>query len=934
MPPCHIRHVKLVAEADHPVAVLLPFLAPTLSQPWPFARPPSTTYRKLLSTLSASRRATSSRSEQQHPVHLTHPSAPQTRCYATGNRHSTRPPTSRRLRGSSNTSIATSKSRLAQEWYDNAFSGLDTQLVDQHEEEHRATKATRSQPPSLQPAGTDPKSPSGPRAGSGSRSRPRRSPNRSSTHGPAPAKRSSGKLSEEKYKAWQMANALRRDHRSKAWLKSRWTAHKQKQSSLRDKFVQVGHPVRLRNVSKPDAATSDSSQDPSPSEEHAGHTLGYSIPENTYRWNLLFARLQAPHDRRLNDRFGQTNTILPLDPKAEEFACLLLTHSSGAAFSIAKLQDRFGLPWLDIWLHAMLWLLSNSPTEALRFLSITHVSPYPPRAWVADSLQYLATYFNNPKNRTSPAIHRDLIDVFCTLLDRPTPSPMVLGGSTVRLLLRHCNKDQTVRIFHTLGRYGVKAHWNTLLHLSTYLAKYNCFDDALDALLEAASAGAHLDSPQYQSACSTILRGAASQTDGLRVSLRIIQNLSDLGVKLNIQHCNIVMLNAVESGDLNSAFTVHHSLLQHGLKADRYTYAILLKGCKSTTNDPETLNAIIRQAINDPGVMNDAFVATEMLHCLYMHHFSRTPETAFSSIAEAYTQLFDATSVMRIHILPPDTPVPTDSPRLRPTLAAVGIIMSAYLRDRSSRHSTASTHQIYSVYKLVRSLVERAVQPWASLAQTDYIANAFLVAFTSHPSSLARAAEVIRDMQTPLPALLDNPNPKAQVVREVCKPTVQSWSIFLSGFSKHNQIDLAEQVMAYMREKGMKPNQVTWNSMIQGYAGIGDHEGAVKAFNRMEDDGFNGNVTTHRAMAHVGVDASLLKQGEHVKRVLRKRIEDDFREEQSAESDDLILQAETVSLDKEAEQADVSTNFWPGEVEYEEEDRTQDVKQSVAATHV
>ena len=680
----------------------------------------------------------------------------------------------------------------------------------------------------------------------------------------------------------------------------------------RTKWIRVGHPVKLPSQwvdpePLPDSRAQGQDQAPPVSHARPEHDLGYTIPERVYTWNYALARLRILHDHSPHPSRDPTRKRkLDLDPKASQYASEILhgaptpssitsptssltSASSSLPLDIAQLEQRFNLPWLDIWLNATLHLLQTEPILVPHFLSVTHLQPYPPAAWIDDCLHFLSTHFSKSDMPVPDASFDQFIHVFCALMHRPASTPLLSSSSTIRRLLVRCDQRQTLAIFDSVVRHRVKVHWNTLLHLATSLAHQNHFDQALDALLESATSGADILSPQFESTCSTILRKAVTQSDGLRVSLRIVQNLSELGVNLNIQHCNIAILNAVESGDLQSAFSVYNSLVDNGLRADKYTHAILLKGCKSAIEDSDTLNATIRQAIRDTDVLKSPIVATEILHCLYLHHFQRSPETAFSIVAEAYTQLFDATSLIRMQMLPVDSQDPSQGQRVRPTLAALGIMVVAYLRNGTHRHNSHSARQQYNLYRHIRTLVGRRVQPWLKLVETDYLANAFLMAFTLHPSSLAYAAEIIRDMQTPLPAEPDSPNPLLHTSKAVCKPTVQSWSIFLHGFARHRKMDLAEQVLQYMREKGMKPNQVTWNSLLGGYVGIRDHDGAVQAFKKMQDEGFRGNDVTLRAMTRIRVDAGMLSQGEEVREALTARVANETPASSSSSASSLPL---------------------------------------------
>lgn len=498
-------------------------------------------------------------------------------------------------------------------------------------------------------------------------------------------------------------------------------------------------------------------------------------------------------------------------------------------------------------MHAVLWTLANSVHDAPRLLATTHLPPYLPAASFADAMNYITQHYSS--NPISDEAREDLVQAFCTMMDRPGTSPPRLPSGTLRRLLKICTEPQALRLIECT--IATPLHWNTRLHIATYLANHNRFDYALDALLDAVSDGGDVKSNQFESACATILRKAAAQPDGLRVSLRLVQNLSEIGVQLNVQLCNTVMLNAVEAGDLKTAFSIYHSLVDNDLVADKYTHAILLKGCKTAIGDSETLNTTIRQAIADVSVSNLEVVATEIIHCLALHHFQNDPDHAFTTILEAYTQLFSTSELIHLGVISRNTHN-TSQNRMKPTSAALGVMISAYLRHMTQSRSGNTTH-IYDIYRKWRELAERGSKPFTKLARTDHLANAFLMAFIQDLSGLSYAAEVIRDMQTPFTPLkaVDS---ESTVQHPRAQPTVQSFSIFLHGFAKHGKMDIAEQVLEYMRSRKAEPNEVTWNTMLGGYVKHGKTDAAVKTFIRMRDEGFESTEVTERHIGKIKVD--------------------------------------------------------------------------------
>ncbi|KAF2479927.1 hypothetical protein BDY17DRAFT_312850 [Neohortaea acidophila] len=300
-----------------------------------------------------------------------------------------------------------------------------------------------------------------------------------------------------------------------------------------------------------------------------------------------------------------------------------------------------------------------------------------------------------------------------------------------------------------------------------------------------------------------------------------------MGMKPNIQICNIIMLNAIEAGDRSTALSVYRSLVQRELKPDEFTFAILLKACKMNIDDAELLNQIIRDAIESVNLRKAEVVAFEILYCLILHHTKHNRRTALATVTDACAQLFDLQPLEKLGL-----PIPKrqqqQSDRIMPLWPpAANLLITMSIEHVLS--SQSDVEAVAALYVRWRELVDAGDPCLSHLATDDYTANIFLMAFIKHSNGLLHASRVIRDMQRPLP-------PSARVTQ--CKPTVQSWSIFLHGFTRHGKPKLAEQILAYMRGQGIEPNHVTWSTLLTGYARAQDEEGVLEGLRQVHESGF------------------------------------------------------------------------------------------------
>lgn len=498
-----------------------------------------------------------------------------------------------------------------------------------------------------------------------------------------------------------------------------------------------------------------------------------------------------------------------------------------------------------LWCDVALFLLAFRPVEALEFLNATHREPYPPIHAVEDSILHLVKMHSSVEEEDYRGkLLRRIARAVPTLASRNTGEVLSLRHGTLAYILPACKPRMQFWLWNVIKRNEIKVHWHTYLHFATHfisapeLIGWNHFEQGLEALSAARSNGANLDSDAFRSTCTNLLRSAIRQPDGLRVCLRAVDSLVEMGVKLNLALLNVIMLNAVEALDFTTAWSIYHSLPKYGLQPDVYTFAILLKACKANLDDAEMLNETIRNLIAHVDVKALPELAANVLHGLYLHHTKHRPEKTFETLSEAYTQLFDTAPLSELGLLPSHAQSSKEKRKIAPNHSAVGVMLNAYLDQLFLQ--TQSPVQAHFLYRRFRELVAAGTEPFASMVGEDYIPNAFLVNLTKTKAGLPAATEVIKDMQRYHPA--DDRR------AEQCKPTLRTWTIFLHGFKRHGQMKLAEQVVEYMQRQGTKPDLVVWNILVDGYATAQDSEGVERVLKGLKETGNSWDDLTRKAV--------------------------------------------------------------------------------------
>ncbi|KAF2771347.1 hypothetical protein EJ03DRAFT_39170 [Teratosphaeria nubilosa] len=625
--------------------------------------------------------------------------------------------------------------------------------------------------------------------------------------------------------------AMTKDQRRRVEINYELRAQQRKGRPVRTEFLSIANPSRATAII----------------------STGWST-QIAKVWQLLNSNSLSQLQRRTRRVLrSQTHTL----------ARLVQNHvrESGRTLGMADLEllaKRSRTSTNELWAAIILWELVHRPQGVAKSLLATHTTPYPPINWVEDCLQTAAMRIrkiptlSDQERRLEAA---ELLKALPKLAARDTEEQLVINSSLIAILLPYASDGSIHEIWNLIKAGKLKVRWATLLRLARWFNDRNHLDKALEATLEANKSGLPVNSDVFLSFCSRLLRRSMAQEEGLRVTLRLIENLVGIGVKLNRQLCNIVMLNAVEAGDEETMSAVHRSAIEQGLEPNRYTYAILLKACKQDISDGYHLREVIQGAIANGHVRENAVVSTEILHCLALHHTREIPKepsddpyrpvdraptsAAVNAVLEAYCQLFDSAPLQRIGIaMPPARALDPSHPQLRPPPHAITVVMAVYLEQHLRAEFVAEW------YTRFRQLAEGGDRDLLACLASEHLSNVFLRKFCMNRKTLLHAATVIKDMRRPLdPTLLSTHG------IQQASPGVYTWSIFLEGFARHGQTKLAEQVMNYMQKQGIEPNHVTWTSLLGGYTRAQDSEKVLDTLRRMDA---SGAIVSERARGRLG----------------------------------------------------------------------------------
>jgi pentatricopeptide repeat protein len=487
------------------------------------------------------------------------------------------------------------------------------------------------------------------------------------------------------------------------------------------------------------------------------------------------------------------------------------------------------------WEDITLYMMQNKPTRTLEFLeSCLPLYNHTKRRHFEQLHHYLVAYWWNLPDHPLRTTNLDTLAELLPHFVSPEGLQSPRTNAWVWRLITCCSFDVVKRLLTFMDEYA-STHWHTWLQATTFCIKNGEFEAGVHTLLRAHSSGADLPRLAFAQTFAAILRAVGRQADGLRVSMRFYDYLSKCGMPLTATVCNVLMMNAADAGDLQTTLAIHKSMLEHGPRPNGYTYAALLRGWKLNIDDASLLNDIIRTAIEAQLVVDEPYVATEILHCLALHHQQKDATAAFSIVADAYVELFDVAPLQRLGLLLDKT---QSEPKPTPNHAALGIMFTAYLTHlRTNNLPEVRAQQLYIRW---RELMFSQEAPFATLAANTYIYSAFLYYYARIPKGMLSASQIIKDMQTGPPTDF----PFAHV-----KPDIYCWSIYMFGFVRAGQMKLAEQILVYMRERGVEPTIDSRNILLSGYSGRQDLFNSLKQLREAEQQGEVWNEYTLKAIS-------------------------------------------------------------------------------------
>lgn len=496
-------------------------------------------------------------------------------------------------------------------------------------------------------------------------------------------------------------------------------------------------------------------------------------------------------------------------------------------------RDEAARRWPDI----CLWLLLNSPVEALTFIQRTVGILSPPVGMIADCLNYL-DHFHSHEFEAS--VYHDTIS-HCL---QPSKWSIVKPSQIcIRLFLKHSGLHGIQLALDHVINWRLDLPLVTLLYILDRFLQCDSIIDSLRVLYlirESRLTPNALSTPEVLQRCARLL-ALGSRHEGGEIPLQTLREaLIDIGVEPDQSMYNALISIALRSEDHELGWSVFQSMKDHDIVPDSYTFLLLLNDALKRS-DPERIDSILWHVNQRESMIQHPHLVSKTMHAILV--LSRQSADSISEksdcfhhMLDVYLKAHDPSPLVDLGIIPSPDEDNLHEFITPPSPHALFLIITAYLE---MNESPAIAYQLFHRF---RELVIEGHDMIAPLTETDHIYNAFLMIFNPDINQLEHCVMIVETMLQPLPetAVLESQGGRPL---QQAAPTTQTWTILLLALFRHHQPQTVSRVRELMLSRGVKFADVTWDVIIQGYARMQMVGETAAALKEMQRD--NWAFTTH-----------------------------------------------------------------------------------------
>ncbi|KID98810.1 pentatricopeptide repeat protein, partial [Metarhizium majus ARSEF 297] len=559
------------------------------------------------------------------------------------------------------------------------------------------------------------------------------------------------------------------------------------------------------------------------------------------------------------------------------------------------------------WPRIMLTTMCICPEKTAMVLEAT-LDPWPPGYAINDVLLFIMQRLDlakakNIRERTLKA--EEVADLLHKITVDSRKQHVPFTQRLLGLSAKKLPSEQASELYSLLQRSEIKIHANTMIQFASKLAKDPVHKATAFKILQALSdSGADLNEARPSSVITSLLHcqvpeGVEPAPSHAFSPKDALEYFIQRGFTLNLLSATAFLDTLSQQGEVDEAIRLALLFSESGIQLDRKAWATVFRGAKTTRNVETVAKALDVAKVADVPFVE---VLNNALHSAF--HFAgmeaaerksqlRSPQpNLFGPLLRIYAKKFDLEPLQ--WWLPDSLPLylaqgigqqglvlgnasqtrwqfettilpfvdqlfsSGDDTKLQPNLTTIAIMMRAYIRNLQQPYDVMAYYQFFKS-RLEEQSKDASIPSASRLIknQGSLIHDTLIFTMTEHGELSRTALQVFGDM------LKDQLHVNAADAGRVHvesdgvvatapvhpAPTLLTFTILFRGLMNNRDRMLVDKIVQVMRENGIQPNLVTYNTLASGYASMQDVAKTVSTLQDMEAAGFKPDFYTFKAFS-------------------------------------------------------------------------------------
>ncbi|KAH7633089.1 hypothetical protein B0T09DRAFT_406633 [Sordaria sp. MPI-SDFR-AT-0083] len=621
-------------------------------------------------------------------------------------------------------------------------------------------------------------------------------------------------------------------------------------------------------------------------------------------WKYKFRKIWAKRDweRKRKDRYREIalKNGAPEVLIIQDLLCQRDVDHMRQAWQLIPTETRSKL-WGSVMLNSLHWWPDQAPDIFRAIFEQNGTNFYA----AVDCFTYMADYIQKLEEPKQAEYGRAVAEALLHCYNNTSRRYICLGQNTLYHILRRATTDQVYELLMTMKKYRQRLHAYTKQQFVWHLAKEPKYKPAAVELLCEMIREGELDvNGLHCAALATAVlsfpvitrasKAASKEDDDSLPTLRsqLNQEILEVGLQPNIIHYTTIVRNLCDNNELRTAWQVFDLMTSQGVQPDLRFYSQLLYGA-TLANDHRSFRRILEllpeEASQDPVIINGILTFIHITTVWELRKRRMKPPVAvpsFEYMFKTYSKLFDLGPLQallnidlqnytaEIHQRELDGMAPSwagwqsmrslrnmldlvpelePHARLQPGNDTLNIMVTSFIRNFSQPYSLI---EFYSNFRTRLKNGDPTILGFVATKGTiihDVVIKAILE-WQGH--NMARVAlDIVSDMLKDAAASralfdADPSSPDAEPRHPT--PSIYTWSTLLHGFMhRREHREQGDRIFKMMRDHGVQPNRVTWNTLIAGHARLQTVGKTASALQRMEAAGYKPDRFTLRAFGYL-----------------------------------------------------------------------------------